>query len=57
MGTQFIFMQVLVEAGWSLICFDYVKRTGIYFPIILFFISLHVIIVLILAALLKGIVW
>ena len=24
LGTQLIFMQVLTEAGWSFICFDYV---------------------------------
>jgi hypothetical protein len=40
-----------------MICYDYTKRTGIYFPIVLFFIGLHIIIVLIIAALLKGLTW
>jgi hypothetical protein len=57
MGTQFIFVQVLTEAGWSMVCFDYVKRTGVYFPVELFFMFLHLYIVLILATLFKGIIW
>ena len=57
MGTQFIMVQTMVEAGWSTVCYDYVVKTGSYYPTVLFFVCLHAIIVLILASLLKGIVW
>ena len=57
MGTQFIMVQTMVEAGWSAVCYDYVVKTGIYAPVYLLFILYHVIIVLILTSLLKGLVW
>jgi hypothetical protein len=57
MGTQFIMVQTMVEAGWSTVCYDYVVKTGSYYPTVLFFVCLHTVIVLILASLLKGIVW
>lgn len=50
-------MQVLVEAGWSAIAYDHAFKFG-YFPLtMLFFILSHIIIVIVLSSLLKGITW
>jgi hypothetical protein len=51
-------MQILTEAGWSAVAFDYAKRLEPYFFIVMiFFVFCHMVIVLVLATLLKGIVW
>jgi hypothetical protein len=57
MGTQFILVQVLTEAGWSMVCWNYVERTGTYFPVALYFMFLHLMVVLVISALLKGLIW
>ncbi len=57
-GTQLIMFQVLTEAGWSMIAFDYCSRVPeFYGPIMITFASFHIIITLILAALMKGMIW
>lgn len=57
MPTQFICVQVLVEAGWSMLAFDHSVRTGYYALVMLYFVSIHMVTVLILSSLLKGVVW
>ena len=55
--TQFYFVQVLTEAGWSAVAYDIAERLGYIFTLVLsIFACFHLIIVLILATLLKGIV-
>jgi len=55
--TQFYFVQVLTEAGWSVVAYDLAERLGHIFALVLaIFACFHLIIVLILATLLKGIV-
>ncbi len=50
-------MQVLTEAGWSSVAFDVAYRIPNYFGLVMsLFASFHVVIVLILATLIKGIV-
>jgi hypothetical protein len=57
-NTQFYLVQVLTEAGWSAVAFDYANRAGSNWSLVLlFFVMCHVIIVLVLAAVLKGIIW
>lgn len=57
-NTQFYLCQVLTEAGWSMLAFDYADRNYNYYALVLlFFILCHGIIVLVLAAVLKGIIW
>jgi len=49
-------MQILTEAGWSSVAFDVAYRAPQYYGLILiFFSTFHVIIVLVLATLIKGI--
>jgi hypothetical protein len=50
-------VQVLTEAGWSSVAFDVASRIPNYFGLVMsLFASFHVVIVLILATLIKGIV-
>lgn len=57
-NTQFYLVQVLTEAGWSAVAFDYANRAGSSWYLVLsFFVLCHVITVLVLAAVLKGIIW
>lgn len=56
-NSQFIFMQILVEAGWSSVAIDHAYKYGYYALTMLFFVFSHVIIVIVLTALLKGITW
>ena len=57
-NTQFYLVQVLTEAGWSAVAFDYASRAGgTWSLVMLFFVMCHLIIVLVLAAVLKGIIW
>lgn len=56
--TQFYLVQVLTEAGWSAVAFDYANRAGSSWALALvFFVFCHMIIVLVLAAVLKGTIW
>jgi hypothetical protein len=57
LSTQYIMVQVLTEAGWSMIAFDYAKRTGLYFPTVLYFMFCHTMMVLIMGALIKALIW
>jgi hypothetical protein len=57
LSTQYILVQVLTEAGWSMIAFDYAKRTGLYFPTVLYFMFCHTMLVLIMGALIKALIW
>jgi hypothetical protein len=51
-------VQVLTEAGWSSVAFDYAKKNDSNFSLIMmFFVFCHVIIVIVLASVLKGIIW
>lgn len=51
-------MQILTEAGWSLIAYDHAARHKDYFFVVmLYFIVAHICIVLVLATLLKGLLW
>lgn len=57
-NTQFYLVQVLTEAGWSAVAFDYASRAGSSWSLaLLFFLLCHAIVVLVLAAVLKGIIW
>lgn len=40
-----------------MIAFDYASRTELYFPTVLYFMMCHTIVVLIMAALIKALVW
>ena len=56
--TQFYLVQVLCEAGWSAVAYDYAARAGTHWVLtLLFFVLCHAIVVLVLAAVLKGIIW
>ncbi len=50
-------VQILTEAGWSMIATDYADRTQLYFPTVMYFMFCHMMIVLITAALLRALVW
>lgn len=52
-----MFVQVLTEAGWSLVAYDHAYRYGTFALTMLFFVLCHEIIVIILTSLLKGITW
>ena len=57
-GTQLVMFQILTEAGWSMIAFDYSSRSpDKYGLIMIMFCSFHIIVTLILATLIKGMVW
>jgi hypothetical protein len=56
-NSQFIFVQVLTEAGWSLVAYDHVFKYGYFGFVMLYFVFSHVVIVIILTSLLKGITW
>lgn len=56
-GTQFIFVQVLVEAGWSMVAYDHAFKFGYFGLTMLFFVLSHSIIVIVLSSLMKGITW
>lgn len=57
-NTQFYLVQVLTEAGWSAVAFDYAGRAGSSWVMtLLFFVLCHAVVVLVLAAVLKGIIW
>lgn len=51
-------IQVLTEAGWSMIAFDHAGRNANnYGFVMLFFCLMHITIVYMIAALIKGIFW
>ena len=53
-----MFVQVLTEAGWSAIAFDFANRTvGWFAPVMIFFLFCHITIVLVIATLLRSIFW
>ena len=56
-GSQFIFIQILVEAGWSEVAFSHAAQYGYYALTMLFFVISHLVIVIILSSLLKGLAW
>ena len=56
-GSQFIFVQILVEAGWSMIAYDHAYKFGYFGITMLYFVFSHIIIVIVLSSLLKGITW
>ena len=56
-GSQFIFVMVLVEAGWSQVAYSHAQQYGYYAITMLFFVLCHIIIVIILSSLLKGLIW
>ena len=57
-NTQFYLVQVLTEAGWSAVAYDYANRAGSTWCLsLLFFVLCHAVVVLVLAAVLKGIIW
>ena len=57
MNTQLVMFQVLTEAGWSMIAFDYASRSSSYGLVMAMFCSFHIVITLVLAPLIKGMVW
>ena len=57
MGTQYFLVQVLVEAGWSTIAFNHAAKYGYYFLTMMYFVFSHIVIVIFLASLLKGLIW
>lgn len=58
LSTQLVMFQLLTEAGWSMIAFDYSSRMpDKYGLVMVMFCSFHIIITLILATLIKGMVW
>lgn len=57
-NTQYYLVQVLTEAGWSAVAFDFAARAGSSWGFtMLFFLLCHLVVVLVLAAVLKGIIW
>ena len=50
-------VQILVEAGWSMVAFDYATIFGYYGLVMLYFVVCHLLTVLIISSLLKGLVW
>ena len=56
MEAHLVIVQVMIEAGWSPIVFDYSYRYGIFLLVSLFFVLIHVIVVIILVSLMKGLV-
>jgi hypothetical protein len=51
-------VQILIEGGWSMVCFDYSYRYS--FPeglTMLFFATMHFSIVLVVSSLVKGVTW
>ena len=57
-NTQTYLVQVLTEAGWSSVAFDHAKKNDSNFVgVMLYFVMCHIIIVIVLASVLKGIIW
>lgn len=54
--SQLVIVQVMIEAGWSPIVFDYAYRYGNHMLVFLFFVVIHIVIVIILVSLMKGLV-
>lgn len=55
---MYVMVQVLTEAGWSMVAFDHSWRAPYYYVyIMLFFCLCHITIVYIIATLIKGIFW
>lgn len=56
--AHYIMVQVLTEAGWSMVAFDHSWRNAQYYGyIMIYFCFMHIIIVYIIATLIKGIFW
>lgn len=52
-----MFVQVLTEAGWSMVAYDHAYRYGTFALTMLFFVICHELIVIIITSLLKGVTW
>jgi len=58
MNGMYVMVQILTEAGWSMIAYDHCWRAPYYYAyIMLFFCLCHITIVYIIATLIKGIFW
>jgi len=56
--TQFMMVQVMTEAGWSMIAYDHCWRNPQYFGyVMVYFCIMHIIITYIIATLIKGAFW
>ena len=56
--SQYVMVQILTEAGWSLIAFDHCWRNPQYYGyIMVYFCLMHIIITYVIATLVKGIFW
>lgn len=56
--SQYLLTQILTEASWSTLAFDYcVKNPDYYAGVIILFIFMHFIFVTVIGTLLKGIFW
>ncbi len=56
LGSQLVNVQIMIEAGWSIIAFDTAFRFGYYGLVIVYFITCHILIVIVLVAWMKGLV-
>ena len=56
-STQWIFVQVLVEAGWTEVAYHHAARYGSFALVMLYFVFCHIIIVIVLTSLMKGVAW
>jgi hypothetical protein len=54
--AHLICVQVMIEAGWSPIVYDYADRYQSFGEVVIFFVCIHICIVIILVSLMKGMV-
>lgn len=54
--AHLICVQVMIEAGWSPIVYDYAERYNSFAAAVFFFVAIHVLVVIILVSLMKGMV-
>lgn len=52
--SHLVWVQVMIEAGWSPIVYDYAYRYNSFGESVIFFVASHAIIVIILVSLMKG---
>ena len=56
--SQYLMVQILTEAGWSMIAFDHSWRNPQYYGyIMLYFCLMHMLITYVIATLIKGVFW
>jgi hypothetical protein len=54
LGSQLLNLQIMIESNWSILVFDTAFRFGYFGIVIVYYVTCHILIVIVLVAWMKG---